>query len=271
LETLRHIREQAGLSQPELSEISGVAQGTISDIELSKRKPRGRTLRKLAQALGVQVADLIGESETLKVQAPPSPEQPPLNGFEEERREAAGDVALDAARRQARQDAQAAARAIESGRPQTYFMRHDNEAIQRLLGYPKDELAGAVLEVAERAVDEEQRPSPLAASLASVIRHWLKIIDDSPAESTAGAVNLALHLENQLTVLMGDEKQWDRVTPIQRSEIFQLMKLIEDLAERYMARMEAEAGHAEVIDLNDLRLRLEQSRESRRRAEAHSA
>jgi transcriptional regulator with XRE-family HTH domain len=63
LERLRHIREQAGLSQPELSEISGVAQGTISDIELGKRKPRGRTLRKLAQVLGVEVADLIGESE----------------------------------------------------------------------------------------------------------------------------------------------------------------------------------------------------------------
>jgi transcriptional regulator with XRE-family HTH domain len=87
LETLRHIREQAGLSQPELSELSGVAQGTISDIELDKRKPRGRTLRKLAQALGVEVADLIGEPEYPLGQAPPSPEQPPLNGFlEEERR-----------------------------------------------------------------------------------------------------------------------------------------------------------------------------------------
>jgi transcriptional regulator with XRE-family HTH domain len=71
LDTLRHIREQAGLSQPELSERSGVAQGTISDIERGKRKPRGRTLRKLAQVLGVEVADLLGESETLKAEAPP--------------------------------------------------------------------------------------------------------------------------------------------------------------------------------------------------------
>jgi putative transcriptional regulator len=101
LETLRHIREQAGLSQPELSERSGVAQGTISDIELGKRKPRGRTLRKLAQALGVQVADLLGESETLKALAPPSAEQLPLNGFVngfEEGRRAVWEASADQAR-----------------------------------------------------------------------------------------------------------------------------------------------------------------------------
>jgi transcriptional regulator with XRE-family HTH domain len=147
LETLRHIREQAGLSQPELSEISGVAQGTISDIELGKRKPRGRTLRKLAQALGVQVTDLLGENESLKAQAP-------LPDFEVERR-GATDVAMDAARRQAEQDRQAAARAFESERPQPYFMRHENEAVMRLLEYPSDELAGALVEIARRVVELE--------------------------------------------------------------------------------------------------------------------
>jgi transcriptional regulator with XRE-family HTH domain len=147
LEILRHIREQVGLSQPELSEISGVAQGTISDIELGKRKPRGRTLRKLAQALGVQVTDLLGENESLKAQAP-------LPDFEVERREAT-DVAMDAARRQAEQDRQAAARALESERPQTYFMRYENEAVVRLLEFPSDELSGALVEMARRVVELE--------------------------------------------------------------------------------------------------------------------
>jgi len=86
LENLRYIREQAGYSQPELATISGVGQGTISDIELGKRKAQGRTLRKLAKALGVEVADLYGESEHPKAEAPPSP-QLTFNGLlEEERR-----------------------------------------------------------------------------------------------------------------------------------------------------------------------------------------
>jgi transcriptional regulator with XRE-family HTH domain len=151
LETLRHIREQVGLSQPELSELSGVAQGTISDLELGKRKPRGRTLRKLAQALGVQVADLLGESENLKVQAP-------LPDFEVERRGATV-VAMDAARRQAQQDRKAANRALASeGVPQpAYFKDHENEAIQRLLAYRTGELAASLMELASRVVQLEEQ------------------------------------------------------------------------------------------------------------------
>lgn len=60
MQGLRQIREQAGYSQPELAERSGVGQGAISDIERGKRKPQGRTLRKLAGALSVEVADLLG-------------------------------------------------------------------------------------------------------------------------------------------------------------------------------------------------------------------
>jgi transcriptional regulator with XRE-family HTH domain len=151
LETLRYIREQAGLSQPELSELSGVAQGTISDIERGKRKPRGRTLRKLAQVLGVEVADLLGESETLKV-------QPPLLEFPEERREDVYEVVLNAARSQAEHDRQAANRTLASeGIPQpAYFKNYENEAIHRLLGYPPDELAGALMELAGQLARLEQ-------------------------------------------------------------------------------------------------------------------
>jgi transcriptional regulator with XRE-family HTH domain len=59
LERLRRIREQAGYSQQDLADNSGVSQHTISEIELGRRKPQGRTLRKLAKALDVSVADLL--------------------------------------------------------------------------------------------------------------------------------------------------------------------------------------------------------------------
>ncbi len=60
MESLRHIREQAGYSQQDLADETGVSQHTISEIELGRRKPQGRTLRKLAKALNVKVADLVG-------------------------------------------------------------------------------------------------------------------------------------------------------------------------------------------------------------------
>jgi len=67
--------------------MTGVAEFTISEIESGKRaNPRPSTLRKLAQGLGVEVADLYGEPDSPLGQAPPSSTQPPLNGFEEERR-----------------------------------------------------------------------------------------------------------------------------------------------------------------------------------------
>jgi hypothetical protein len=47
---------------------------------------RPPTVRKLASALGVEVAELRGDAEHPLGEAPPSSTQPPLNGFEEERR-----------------------------------------------------------------------------------------------------------------------------------------------------------------------------------------
>ena len=96
---LRDIRLRRGLSQADLSAKTGVAEFTISQIEAGKRaNPRPSTLRKLAQALDVEVADLYGSPEHPLAEAPPSPEQPPLNGFEEARR-SEWDAAVRSARR----------------------------------------------------------------------------------------------------------------------------------------------------------------------------
>ena len=86
MERLRHIREQAGYSQQDLADGSGVSQHTISELELGRRRPQGRTLRKLAKVLGVEVPDLRGHPDSPGAEAPPS-QQLTLNGvLAEERR-----------------------------------------------------------------------------------------------------------------------------------------------------------------------------------------
>ncbi len=60
MERLKELRTRKGYSQQELADIANVAQHTVSEIELGRRKPHGRTLRKLATALGVDVEELVG-------------------------------------------------------------------------------------------------------------------------------------------------------------------------------------------------------------------
>jgi transcriptional regulator with XRE-family HTH domain len=56
---LREARLDRGLSQEELHEMTGVSRDTISRMETGDRpNPHPKTLRKLAEALGVSVADI---------------------------------------------------------------------------------------------------------------------------------------------------------------------------------------------------------------------
>jgi transcriptional regulator with XRE-family HTH domain len=94
LRELRNIRLRRGLSQADLSAMTGVAEYTISEIEAGKRpSPRPSTLRKLAHGLGVEVADLYGESEYPLGEAPPTP-QPSLDDVLEEERRASEELAF---------------------------------------------------------------------------------------------------------------------------------------------------------------------------------
>ena len=61
LKTLRRLR---ALSQEELAEESGVGRATISRIERGETGAHGRTLRRLAKALGVGVEELVRIEET---------------------------------------------------------------------------------------------------------------------------------------------------------------------------------------------------------------
>jgi len=63
---LRAFREGKGVSLRALKRVSGVAVATLARIEAGGYDPRLSTLKKLAKALGVTVAELIGESKAKK-------------------------------------------------------------------------------------------------------------------------------------------------------------------------------------------------------------
>ena len=60
---LRSLRKERLLTQVELSEMTGVAQDSISSLETGKREAHPGTIRKLAKALGVEPTELIKEQE----------------------------------------------------------------------------------------------------------------------------------------------------------------------------------------------------------------
>ena len=63
---LRAIRERKGVSLRGLKKVSGVAVATLARIEAGGYDPRLSTLRRLAKALEVTVAELIGEKSPKK-------------------------------------------------------------------------------------------------------------------------------------------------------------------------------------------------------------
>jgi transcriptional regulator with XRE-family HTH domain len=58
-ERLRRLRRERAWSQQDLERISGVAQATLSDLEQGKRGARASTVRRLAEALGVEPKELM--------------------------------------------------------------------------------------------------------------------------------------------------------------------------------------------------------------------
>lgn len=70
MDILREFRRQKGWSQKDLADESGVGQDTISGIERGQHEPRPSTLRKLAEALDVEVADFFREPALPKAEAP---------------------------------------------------------------------------------------------------------------------------------------------------------------------------------------------------------
>ena len=60
---LRRLRLERALTQQELSRMTGIAQDSISKLERGHRPPLPSTVRKLAQALGVEPKELMRREE----------------------------------------------------------------------------------------------------------------------------------------------------------------------------------------------------------------
>jgi transcriptional regulator with XRE-family HTH domain len=68
---VRQLRLEKGWNQNELAFHADLAPSVISQIETGKREPSATTLRKLSDALGVDIPDLFERENFPKAQAPP--------------------------------------------------------------------------------------------------------------------------------------------------------------------------------------------------------
>jgi len=62
---VRRLRELRALSQRDLAALAKLSVTTINRIESGQRKPMPRTVRKLAEALGVTPEELLAEQPRL--------------------------------------------------------------------------------------------------------------------------------------------------------------------------------------------------------------
>jgi transcriptional regulator with XRE-family HTH domain len=241
-------RADAGLTISELAKRAGVSRDTISNAERGQHSLQATTLHKVAQALGRAPSELLAEEERLAPKAPSSSLEPSLfNGLEDEQHETIYDLVIAAARRQVEQDRQAATRALESERPQTYFMRHENEVVPRLLEYSPDELAGSLIEMGSRCAEieeaqAERHHSILAKAIAAGAERWAHIAsdDDNGREGAFGVYLVAADVNNLLSVVMGDEKTWEHLSSQEKAEISTVMATLGRITEGYRERREEE-------------------------------
>jgi transcriptional regulator with XRE-family HTH domain len=58
-ERLRQLRERRALRQEDLAALAGIGKNTVNRIEKNRTEPHMTTIRKLAEALGVDPAELV--------------------------------------------------------------------------------------------------------------------------------------------------------------------------------------------------------------------
>jgi transcriptional regulator with XRE-family HTH domain len=80
MERMRQLREEKGLSQAQAAVRAGMDPGTWNRLERGKGNPNIRTLERVADSLGVEVADLLGKAPSRSSHEPSL-----LNGLNDER------------------------------------------------------------------------------------------------------------------------------------------------------------------------------------------
>lgn len=71
-ETIRRLREAAGLSRRDLAEAAGISHVFLSKLETGERRPSPQTLVKIAAALGLSVGELTGKIAVVEATAAPT-------------------------------------------------------------------------------------------------------------------------------------------------------------------------------------------------------
>lgn len=66
-ERLRYIRTSKKISIYKLSQITGISQNHISELELGKRQPSVETLRRLIAPLGITLSELFNENNDVTI------------------------------------------------------------------------------------------------------------------------------------------------------------------------------------------------------------
>lgn len=95
MDGLAGLRRNRGFSQRTLAKAAGVSPSTIYALESGTHAgAHPSTAKKLAEAMGVEVADILGALESPKAPAPPSPETSFNDILAEERRREELDIAL---------------------------------------------------------------------------------------------------------------------------------------------------------------------------------
>jgi transcriptional regulator with XRE-family HTH domain len=146
---VKRLRQEREWNQTELAYHAGLAPSVISQIENGKRDPSARTLRKLADALEVEVGDLFPKAQV------PLPLEELVAGAP------LLEKVLHAARQDARKTAKAVNRAFSSeGTPQivTGFAEDDVRVELRKLGFPDAFFENLLWPLAERVVQLEEQP-----------------------------------------------------------------------------------------------------------------
>ena len=137
-QTLKALRQKQGLNQKSLSTLSGVSQATISRVETGRvRQLRSAALKNLADALGVSVDFLMGDSEVFAdIPVQSSADTPP--GVREDRFRQISDSLQPFA--------------LHEGSRIVYA----NQTLADILGYRREELQGSA--VIDTIVAPQSRP-----------------------------------------------------------------------------------------------------------------